>query len=78
MEETKSHVDITRLVTVQDAAAMLNVSSKAIYYAVAENKLTRHEQFGRVVLDKGEVEAYQPRAGENRPSRRQTTNEKVK
>ncbi len=58
-------------VTVQEAAALLRVSPKAIYYALTENKLTRHEQFGRVVLDKAEVEAYQPRAGANRPSRRQ-------
>ncbi len=60
-------------VTVQDAAAMLRVSPKAIYYALTENKLTRHEQFGRVVLDKAEVNAYQPRAGGDRPSRRQST-----
>lgn len=57
------------LVTVQDAAALLNVSPKAIYYALTENKLTRHEKFGRVVLEKREVEAYQPRAGANRPSK---------
>ena len=55
------------LVTVQDAAALLNVSPKAIYYALTESKLTRHEKFGRVVLEKSEVEAYQPRAGANRP-----------
>lgn len=59
-------------VTVQEAAALLRVSPKAIYYAVTENKMTRHEQFGRVVLDKAEVEAYQPRAGADRPSRRQS------
>ncbi len=58
-------------VTVQDAAVTLRVSPKAIYYALTENKLTRHEQFGRVVLDKEEVDAYQPRAGADRPSRRQ-------
>ena len=57
-------------VTVQDAATILKVSPKAIYYALTENKLTRHEQFGRVVLDKSEVEAYQPRAGANRPPRK--------
>ena len=56
--------------TVQDAADRLQVSPKAIYYALAENKLTRHEQFGRVVLDKAEVESYQPRAGANRPPRK--------
>ncbi len=59
-------------VTVQDAAVLLRVSPKAIYYALAENKLTRHKQFGRVVLDKEEVNAYQPRAGADRPSRRRS------
>ena len=59
------------LMTVQEAAAILRVSPKAVYYAVTENKLTRHEQFGRVLLNKTEVEAYQPRAGADRPSRRQ-------
>ena len=54
-------------ITVQDAAAMLKVSPKAIYYALTESRLTRHEQFGRVVLEKAEVEAYQPRAGVGRP-----------
>ncbi len=53
--------------TVQDAAVMLNVSPKAIYYLLAKGKLTRHEQFGRVVLEKAEIAVYQPRAGVGRP-----------
>lgn len=62
------------LITVQDAAGQLKVSPKAVYYALTEGKLTRHEQFGRVLLDKSEVLAYQPRAGADRPSRRRTVN----
>lgn len=58
------------LITVQEAAAQLNVSPKAVYYALTESKLTRHEQFGRVLLDRSEVVAYKPRAGADRPSRR--------
>lgn len=52
--------------TVQEAASKLSVSPKAVYYALTERKLTRHEMFGRVVLDSAEVEAYRPRAGAGR------------
>lgn len=60
------------LITVQDAATQLKVSPKAVYYALAEGKLTRHERFGRVLLDKSEVVTYRPRAGAERPSRRRS------
>ena len=51
------------LLTVQEAARLKNVHPKAIYYGLAEGKLTRHEQYGRILLDAAEVAAYQPRAG---------------
>lgn len=54
----------------QEAADILKVSPKAIYYALTENKLTRHEQYGRLLLDKEEVKTYSPRAGVDRPSKR--------
>lgn len=55
------------LITVQEAASRLGISAKALYYAITEGKLTRHEQFGRVLLDEKEVSAYKPRAGAGSP-----------
>jgi hypothetical protein len=60
------------LMTVQEAAAQANVTVKAIYYALTEGKLTRHEQYGRLLVDRGELAGYRPRAHGDRPSRRRT------
>jgi excisionase family DNA binding protein len=58
------------LITVQEAASRLNVTSKAIYFAISDGKLTRHEQYGRILLDEEEVARYKPIAGPERPSQR--------
>jgi excisionase family DNA binding protein len=58
------------LITVQEAAARLKVTSKAIYYALTEGNLTRHEQYGRILVDEEEVARYKPIAGGSRPSKR--------
>lgn len=58
------------MLTVQDAAERLHVSPKAIYAALADGRLTRHEQYGRVLVDEKEVENYTPIAGDGRPSKR--------
>jgi excisionase family DNA binding protein len=55
------------LITVQEAAQRLNVTDKAIYSALANGSLTRHEQWGRVLVDAEEVAAYTPRAYRDRP-----------
>ena len=65
------------LITVQEAAGKAGVSVKAIYYALTEGNLTRHEQYGRVLVDKQEIEAYQPRAYGDRPSKRIGRSRKV-
>ncbi len=58
------------LITVQQAATQASVSEKAIYYALSAGNLTRHEQFGRMLIDVAELQAYRPRAGAGRLSRR--------
>jgi excisionase family DNA binding protein len=57
------------LITVQEAAVRLKVTVKALYYLLSEGKLTRHEQFGRTLVDEDEVTAYKPRGGGERPTR---------
>lgn len=61
-----------KFITVQEAADRLSITPKAVYYAIAEGKLTRHEQYGRVLLNEAEVAAYVPRGGNDRPSRRRS------
>ena len=63
------------LITVQEAAERLSVTPKAIYYALREGKLTKHEQYGRTLVDEGEVANYTPIAGPDRPSKRRTKRE---
>jgi excisionase family DNA binding protein len=55
------------LITVQEAAQRLNVTHQAVYFAISEGKLTRYEQYGRVLLDEEEVANYKPIAGPERP-----------
>lgn len=59
------------LITVQEAAARLDMTTKGVYFALREGLLTRYEQYGRIVLDAAEVAAYVPRGGAGRPSKRQ-------
>lgn len=58
------------LITVQQAATQASVSEKAIYYALSAGNFTRHERFGRVLIDVAELQTYRPRAGAGRLSRR--------
>lgn len=61
----------------QEAATRAGVSEKAIYYAIQAGNLTRHEQFGRVLLDASEVANYKPRAGAGRPAKNAIKKEPV-
>lgn len=58
------------LITVQDAAARLSVTPKAVYYAIEAGSLTKHEQYGRVLVDAAEVANYRPRGYRDRPGKR--------
>jgi hypothetical protein len=49
------------LVAVQEAASRAGVTPKAIYYQINRGELTRHSQFGRVLVNLAEVERYKPR-----------------
>jgi len=48
-------------VTVRDAADRAGVTVKAIYYSLEHGRLTRHEKFGRLVVDLDELLRYSPR-----------------
>lgn len=57
--------------TIVQAAAALRISRASVYYAIESGRLTATEIFGRKMLRREEVEAYQP-AGylDRRPSKR--------
>lgn len=57
-------------ITIQEAARRLSVSTSALYFALNQGHLTRHEQYGRILLDEDEVSKYEPRAYKGRPGRR--------
>lgn len=48
------------LITVQEAVERLNMTRSAVYQALASGKLTRHERYGKVLLDAAEVAVYKP------------------
>lgn len=58
--------------TIVEAAKRLQISRAAVYHAIDAGKLTAAEIFGRKMLLRAEVEAYQP-AGylDRRPSKRE-------
>lgn len=58
------------LLTIKQAAERLKISDKAVYYAVQTGKLTRHEQYGKVLVSTEEVDAYKPRAFDGMPAGR--------
>jgi predicted DNA-binding transcriptional regulator AlpA len=60
------------LITVKEAAKKKGVSVKSIYYAISEERLTRHEQYGKVLVDEAEIDAYTPRGDGDRPSKKKT------
>jgi hypothetical protein len=49
------------LLTVQDAAERAGVTVKAIYYSLGHGKLTRHKQYGKILVDLDELAKYRPR-----------------
>lgn len=48
------------LITITEAMARLNVTRSTIYQALERGALTRHEQYGKPLLDAAEVAAYRP------------------
>ena len=55
------------LITVPEAAQHLRISRSAVYAAIAAGRLTRYEQYGRVLVAAEEVASYRPIAGAGRP-----------
>lgn len=49
-------------VIVKQAAERKGVTVNAIYAALQEGKLTRHEEYGVALVDEDELARYQPRA----------------
>jgi excisionase family DNA binding protein len=48
------------LLTIQEAMEKLKISRSAIYQAMEAGKLTRHEMYGKPLLDADEVARYRP------------------
>lgn len=48
------------LITIQEAMQRLNISRSAIYQALETGKLTRHEMYGKPLLDAAEIASYRP------------------
>jgi hypothetical protein len=53
----KKKVEGSEMITVQDAAKRKGVTDARVYQWLSEGRLTRHERFGRVVVDSGELDA---------------------
>ncbi len=49
------------LISVSNAASRAGVTTKAIYYSLEHGKLTRHKQYGKLLIDFDELSRYQPR-----------------
>ena len=47
----------SEMITVQDAAKRRGVTDARVYQWLAEGRLTRHERFGRVLVDAGELDS---------------------
>ncbi len=45
------------MITVQDAAKRRGVTDARVYQWLSEGRLTRHEKFGRVLVDAGELDS---------------------
>jgi excisionase family DNA binding protein len=54
---TKKKAGASEMITVQDAAKRKGVSDARVYQWLADGRLTRHEKFGRVVVDVGELDS---------------------
>lgn len=44
-----------QMLTVSEAAALKGVTTERVYQWLSEGRLTRHEQYGRTLIEKGEL-----------------------
>ncbi len=61
------HMEEATLLTIPQAAALLGISSSAVYRAIREGKLPAVTILGKQGLRKQDIDAYQPRAYRDRP-----------
>jgi excisionase family DNA binding protein len=52
---------LTELITVQEAASLLNTHPQAVLNALREGRMQVKKVLGRIVLQRSEVEAYRMR-----------------
>jgi excisionase family DNA binding protein len=57
------------LITVQVAAERKGVTDARVYQWIKEGRLTKYEQFGRVLIDASEIEALQAQRRGPKPSK---------
>jgi hypothetical protein len=48
------------LITIVEAARRLKLSRQSVYEAIWGGRLTRHERYGKMLVDAAEIAAYKP------------------